>query len=66
MTQLVELQDRIEEFKAAGFDVYAISYDPQPALRRFAERYRISYDLLSDAGSVIIRRPLRGGSKRSV
>jgi len=56
MTQLVELQDRIDEFRAAGFDVYAISYDPQPALQRFADRYSITYDLLSDAGSVVIRR----------
>ena len=56
MTQLVELQDRVGEFRAAGFDVYVISYDPQAALRRFADRYNITYDLLSDAGSAIIRR----------
>jgi peroxiredoxin len=56
MTQLVELQERIQEFRSAGFEVYAISYDPQAALRRFADRYAITYHLLSDAGSEVIRR----------
>ena len=56
MTQLVELQDRVDEFKSAGFDVYVVSYDSQPSLARFADRYGITYDLLSDAGSAVIRR----------
>ncbi len=56
ITQLVELQETLDLFRSAGFAVYAISYDPQPALRRFAERYHIAYDLLSDEGSAVIRR----------
>ena len=56
MTQLVELQSRVDEFKAEGFEVYVVSYDPEPALARFAERYDITYDLLSDVGSAVIRR----------
>jgi hypothetical protein len=36
--------------------VYVVSYDPAPALASFADRYDITYDLLSDAGSAVIRR----------
>ncbi len=56
MTQLVELQDRIREFDAAGLKVYGVSYDPQGALKRFSDKYGLTYDLLSDAGSVVIKR----------
>jgi len=56
MTQLVELRDQIDDFNAAGISVYAISYDSQAALKRFSDKYRIPYILLSDAGSVVIRR----------
>jgi peroxiredoxin len=55
MTQLVELRDRIPEFDAAGIKVYGVSYDPQAALKRFSDKYSIAYDLLSDAGSVVVR-----------
>jgi len=56
MTQLVELRDRIEEFDAAGIRVYGVSYDPQVALKRFSDKNGLTYDLLSDAGSVVVRR----------
>ena len=56
MTQLVELQEQIHEFEAAGIRVYGISYDPPAALASFSDRYGITYDLLSDVGSVVIRR----------
>lgn len=56
MTQLVELQRHVGEFAAAGFAVYAISYDRRDALSRFADRYGITYNLLSDEGSAVIRR----------
>ena len=56
MTQLVELQKQITEFDTAGIHVYGISYDPQEALKSFSDRYGITYDLLSDVGSVVIRR----------
>jgi peroxiredoxin len=56
MTQLVELQAQIQEFDAAGIRVYGISYDPPEALKSFSDRYGITYDLLSDVGSVVIRR----------
>ena len=56
MTQLVELQEQIEEFNAAGIRIYGISYDPQAALKSFSDQYEITYDLLSDVSSVVIRR----------
>ena len=56
MTQLVELQAQMDGFQAAGIRVYAVSYDPQDALQHFSDRYGITYDLLSDEGSEVIRR----------
>lgn len=56
MTQLVELQRQAGEFGAAGFKIYAVSYDPRDALARFASRHGITYPLLSDQGSAVIRR----------
>jgi peroxiredoxin len=56
MTQLVELQRVLPELEAAGYDLYAISYDTQEQLRNFADRHGISYPLLSDIGSVVIKR----------
>lgn len=56
MTQLVELQKRTAELAAAGVRVYAVTYDPPEALRKFAERHGITYQLLSDQGSEVIRR----------
>ncbi len=56
MTQLVELQKKIGEFEAAGIRVYGVSYDPQSELEAFSDRYGITYDLLSDVDSAVIRR----------
>jgi hypothetical protein len=41
--------------EANGVRVAAISYDSQEALSRFAERHSISFPLLSDRGSAVIR-----------
>jgi peroxiredoxin len=56
MTQLVELQRHVAELEAASVRVYAITYDPQDELRRFAEKHGITYQLLADQGSEVIRR----------
>jgi peroxiredoxin len=56
MTQLVELQKHRAALAEAGIEVYAITYDPQDALAKFAQQHGITYQLLSDQGSEVIRR----------
>ena len=54
-TQLVDLQEQVEQIRAAGLDVAAISYDAVPVLADFTERRGITFSLLSDPGSATIR-----------
>ncbi len=56
MTQLVELQEALPKFQAARIQLYAVSYDEPDALAEFAEHHGITFPLLSDVGSVVIRR----------
>jgi len=56
MTQLVELQEAIPKFQAAGIQLYAVSYDEPAALAEFARHHGITYPLLSDLGSKVIDR----------
>ena len=56
MTQLVELQEALPKFQAAGIKLYAVSYDEADALAEFARHHGITYPLLSDEGSKVIRR----------
>jgi peroxiredoxin len=56
MTQLVQLQEHVEELETAGVRVYAITYDSPAALASFASKYGITYQLLADEGSVVIQR----------
>lgn len=42
-------------FAAAGIKLYAISYDELDALREFSEHHGITFDLLADRGSKVIR-----------
>jgi len=55
-TQLAELQQRSAELRQEGLGVAAISYDPVPVLADFSRRRNITFPLLSDPGSVTIRR----------
>ncbi len=54
MTQLVELQQALPKFRAAGIKLYAVSYDEVDALAAFAHHHDITYPLLSDEGSRVI------------
>jgi peroxiredoxin len=56
MTQLVELQEALPKFEAAGIKLYAVSYDAPEALADFAANHGITFPLLADRGSKIIRR----------
>lgn len=51
----MQLQQNLEAFTAAGIRVFAVSYDSVAVLQRFAEEFGITYPLLSDEGSAVIR-----------
>jgi peroxiredoxin len=51
----VELQGRVEELAADGIGVAAISYDSQEILADFSQRRGITFSLLSDTASEVIR-----------
>lgn len=53
--QLVELQ-RSPQFASGEAARFAISFDLVAILQAFASRYGITYPLLSDEGSLVIRR----------
>lgn len=51
----MELQDRLDELTAAGIGIAAISYDSPAVLADFANRRGITFPLLADVGSHVIR-----------
>jgi len=51
----VELQDRSQELKNSGISIAAISYDSKEILADFANRRGITFPLLSDDDSSVIR-----------
>jgi peroxiredoxin Q/BCP len=51
----VELEQHLGAIRKQGLGVAAISYDSVGALRSFADRQHITYPLLSDPDSKIIR-----------
>src|SRR5262245_36612259 len=54
-TQLVDLQGRVDQLRAQGLGVAAISYDSVPILEDFATRRHITFPLLSDTDSATIK-----------
>jgi len=52
----VELQGRLEGLKRQGLGVAAVSYDPVSVLADFSTRRGIAFSLLSDPGSLTIKR----------
>jgi len=55
MTQLVQLQQVADELEVNGFSLFAISNDPVEILDEFATEHTITYSLLSDADSAVIK-----------
>ena len=55
-TQLVEQQNAYEQVRRSGYELAALSYDPVSILADFSKRRGITYPLLSDAGSAVIKR----------
>jgi hypothetical protein len=52
----VELQGRVEELQRQGLGLVAISYDAPETLKAFSAARGITFPLVSDPGSAIIRR----------
>jgi hypothetical protein len=52
----VELQGQYEELKRRGIGLAAISYDSTETLKKFSDTRGITFPLISDAGSAIIKR----------
>jgi peroxiredoxin len=52
---LVQLERQREEFESRGYRIAALTYDSPEVLRHFAERVGITYPLLSDPDSRVIR-----------
>ena len=52
----MELQSQVEALRARGLGLAVISYDSPETLGAFADRYNITYPLLSDASSEVITR----------
>jgi peroxiredoxin len=55
-TQMIEIQGRLTDLGHTGLNVAVITYDPVATLADFARQRGITYPLLSDAGSAVIRR----------
>lgn len=51
----MELQRTLDRIRAQGLGVAAISYDAPAVLKAFASRTGVSFPLLSDGGSAVIR-----------
>ena len=52
--QMVQLQRIQKEIESVGGQVVGISYDPVEKLKRYADRTRVTFPLLSDVGSKTI------------
>ena len=50
----MQLQTDLKEIEATGVQVVAVSYDSADVLAGFAEKQKITFPLLSDAGSKTI------------
>jgi len=55
MTQLVQLQQSLPDIEAAGYTLFAISYDPVERLAEFSNRHDVTFPLLSDSDSAVIK-----------
>jgi peroxiredoxin Q/BCP len=51
---LVQLQSDLKSIEDAGIQVIGISYDSPEALKRFSDKAKITFPLLSDPGSKTI------------
>jgi peroxiredoxin Q/BCP len=53
--QACMFRDQYEIFTRQGYQIYGISADPVASHRKFADRHKIKYPLLSDPGNLVRR-----------
>lgn len=51
---MVQLQENLNDIKAAKIDVVAVSYDSVKVLKQFSEKRKVAFPLLSDPESKTI------------
>lgn len=54
--ETIRFNELYSEFKKRGYEVFGISTDSVETLRKFAERYKVQFRLLSDEGGVLASR----------
>lgn len=54
-TQMAEMNRQVEGFRKKGLNVASLTYDSIPVLKTFAARVGITYTMLSDPDSTVIR-----------
>ena len=64
-TQACDFQDRLERFRADGFEVLGISPDAPAALERFAQKESLGFRLLSDPDHEVAERWGAWGEKKN-
>ena len=52
----MELQEHLEDLRAANIEPIAISYDSIDILKRFAQKEKIEFALLSDPEAEVIQK----------
>ncbi|KAI3436734.1 hypothetical protein D9Q98_006149 [Chlorella vulgaris] len=53
--QACGFKDKIEEFAAAGFDVYGMSFDKPKSQSNWKAKYSLPYHLLTDEGGELLK-----------
>ncbi|WP_144791960.1 thioredoxin-dependent thiol peroxidase [Kocuria palustris] len=64
-TQACDFQDRMEAFRADGFEILGISPDVPAALERFAQKESLGFPLLSDPDHAVAERWGAWGEKKN-
>ena len=54
--EATEFQSRIKRFEKGNTDIYGLSADPPKALKKFVDKCRLTYPLLSDESHIILKK----------
>ena len=53
--QLLDLKSDAGEIDALGYNIVSVSYDDPAVLKKFKDKYKFQYPMLSDEGSAVIK-----------